>query len=398
MSAHKAIAIAQKLIDAHPYFKNGIIETIENITSFQLGDCVIYNLKWVIKLIVKNSDGVSYEHKICIGEEEPDKESSGLFYHIGIFQHLHGNRGWGHKFDKVFSESDFENATVYLFYATLDSRVLSVLNDSGFYDESVSICVPKEWQKSILKTLDRFCPESIVFGERVLRKQTHYKQFGVLHKGAEFYPIDSVVEYSDFIFKGEVVVRSIVPSGFQNYLIKSGELYQQLACSPGSSVNTQHVTRVVKRGKDRHIFPSNLIHMYHKLQLREDREITIVDARREIEKQLFENVVATKNIWTVNKNVSDFITSYIQCFYAGKLPDGFIHRFQVWRFYAVVCAELFPFGNESQRKWRFKINKRKMKKEMKRLHCYLDTVVAINQKKDNFLKNELDMYDQLFKK
>ena len=392
MSIENILTIAQELLNNHPYFSGKTECSHPNGKEYLLGDRVLKNAVCVIYVTPKNGVKPGVEHKIIFDEVIEDGAYINTYYNVFVTR-TEENNGEIVLFQEVAAADWITNNLVALFFITLDSRMRYAISRG-----TESHLVPKEWRKCFKETLNRFCSESIIVNERVQRKQTHYKQFGIAHPGAQFYPIGSVVEYNNLVFKGEIVVRSIVPSGFQNYVIKSGELYQEATGAPGSSVNTRYVTRIISRGKDRYRFPSSLIHMYHKLQFREDRDVTIADAQRELKKELFKNVVTTKNIWTVNKDVGEFITKYIECFYTGKLPDGFVHRFKSWLFYAVVCEEHFSEEKNKEKKWSFKINKNKMKKEMKRLHCYLDTVAGVKEKKANFIKMELEMYDRLFNK
>lgn len=364
MSINNAVKIAETFIKNHPYILDG--EIIQNpeydrIPLDAWNEKIIPSAEWEITFTPKNGVRAGYKHSIFIAKVD---EKSLNWYKVVVVC-LDSNARFARNVlfeSNNVEERDIENNMIAFFFSTFDSDMTAVIEHGPRNHR-----VPREWRKSYNKALARYNPEFVnVFDERIPRKGN----FGQIYKKPEFYPAGTVVEFGNTFLRdknnsGIEVVHGVFPNGPDSYLIKTGRQTMICGCPEDVIINTSHVVRLIVRGQGG---------CYRTGHYHDKRAV----------KELWEEVSTTVKTWDP-RNTHGFIIDYILCYYSGKLPDNFVDQFDVYKFIAAVCTEQ---KNEIDgfSCYIFIIDKKKFKKQLKRVHAYLQKLSDVTQ--ENLIDEE----------
>lgn len=350
MSVNNAVKIAETFIKNHPYILDG--EIIQNPGSDRIpvdarNEKIIPSAEWEITFTPKNGVNAGYKHSIFIVKAS---ENSVQWYKVIV---VRGHAIFRFTQNVLFEsdkleERDVENNMIAFFFITFDSD-MAVVIEHGHRDYRV----PREWRKSYDKAIAKYNPEFVnVFHERIPRKD----DFGQVYKKPEFYPVGSVVQFNSNCslctdYTRMEVVHAVFPNGPDSYVIKTGR--QAMVCGrmEDVTINTGHVVKLIFRGQGGCYRTGH----YH------DKKAV---------KKLWEEANVATKIWEP-RNTHNFIVDYILCYYGGKLPDNFVDQFNVCKFLAAVCIE---------QNYGFIIDKKKFKKQLKRVHVYLEKLSYVRQR------------------
>ena len=364
MSINNAVKIAETFIKNHPYILDG--EIIQNpeydrIPLDAWNEKIIPSAEWEITFTPKNGVRAGYKHSIFIAKA--DEKSVHWYKVIVPCPHVIPRFTQNVLFESDnLEERDIENNMIAFFFITFDSNMAAVI-EHGHRDYRV----PREWRKSYDKAIAKYSPEFVnIFNERIPRKHN----FGQVYKKPEFYPVGTIVQFDSICslctdHTRMEVVHAVFPNGPDSYVIKTGR--QAMVCGrmEDVTINTGHVVKLIFRGQGGCYRTGH----YH------DKKAV---------KKLWEEVSTTVKTWDP-RNTHGFIIDYILCYYSGKLPDNFVDQFDVYKFIAAVCTEQ---KNEIDgfSRYIFIIDKKKFKKQLKRVHAYLQKLSDVTQ--ENLIDEE----------
>ena len=364
MSINNAVKIAEAFIKNHPYILDG--EVIQNPESDRIpvdawNKKILTSADWEITFTPKNGVRAGYKHSIFIVKAS---EKSVHWYKVIVVRpHAIPRFTQNVLFESDnLEERDVENNMIAFFFITFDSDMAAVI-EHGHRDYRV----PREWRKSYDKAIARYNPEFVnMFDERIPRKNS----FGQVYKKPEFYPVGTIVEFNNFSslctdYTKMEVVHGVFPNGPDSYVINTGR--QTVICGRMEDVviNTSHVVKLIVRGQGG---------CYRTGHYNDKKAV----------KKLWEEVTITTKTWDP-RNTHGFIVDYILCYYGGKLPDNFVDQFNVFKFVAAVCIEQ-KNGIDEFSCYGFIIDKKKFKKQLKRVHVYLEKLSDVKQ--ENLIDEE----------
>jgi len=232
--------------------------------------------------------------------------------------------------------------------------------------------IPREWVKSYHKAIFRFIPD---IKDRVWRD-------------AAFYPGGTMVmlrELHSSGLAGEVNVTACVGNGPGRYLLQTDRYaekeYDYIDRRP--DVSTGFVSRIVKRGSGKTATPDAASYLYHRAFADvPDAVVSFHECQKEARRGVFKNIVATKRTWT--GPVYDFVLSYLLAFRPGVLTFSNTYQFKEHAFMDAVCERGWDYSE-------IKINKKRFRKQLKRIHCYFEKLSTVI--KEDKIEEEQDLKD-----
>lgn len=238
-------------------------------------------------------------------------------------------------------------SVITLLFTTLDRGMAEALECGwGTYR------IPREWKKSYHKAIQRFLPE-------ICNK---------VWKDPAFYPNGTTVEFVKCLsdgLDGDVVVKGVAEYGPSNYIIRtdrySDEKYQYVDMR--HSVNTGHVIRIIKRGKGAVSPISTAEFLYQKETANsQTSSATFYACQKKAWAEVFKGATSTKKHWS---DVGyDLAADYILAFKPERFTFSNVYQFDYGRFMHAVRDPQDEWGCSG------KINKKRFKKQLKRVHCY----------------------------
>ena len=273
---------------------------------------------------------------------------------------------------RVMSNYDTPVHVITLLFTTL-CREMEFALDYGWK----SYRIPKEWLKSYHKAIKRFLPE--VF-EREWRDPA-------------FYPNGTVVELvcclSDGL-SGDVVVMGVAEYGPDNYILRTdryaGTKYDHIDLR--HSVNTGHVRRIVKRGKGGVSSVSAAEFLYQKETADTLTTTTpFYSCQKKAWAGVFKDITSTKRSWIGGGY--DLVTDYVLAFKPERFTFSNIYQFDYARFMRAVRESEYGWGSSRR------ISKKRFKKQLKRIHCYLGKLreaVLEDHRENERYQIDLDSY------
>ena len=274
---------------------------------------------------------------------------------------------------ECMSASHSEIQMLILFYGALSKDCLS-----AFQHGWGSYRFPKEWRKSFNKSAKRFFP-----GNAALKDD---------RSNPAFYPCGTVVQFAKHVRPNRDGICRVVwisSNVAGSYLICT-KYYENLR--PGYlnqrvSINIGHVERIIKRGTGPVYFPSMAAILYNKARANTPiPECSFYECQKIAEQQLFKGVVCRKQYWEGVWLASDFPINYALTFRQRQLDVGFEYQFDSYSFLKAVSATS-----------RGHVDKKKFKRQMKRLHCYLFKLrYLINEARKEYERSTDEYYSDYF--
>ena len=353
MTIEKAIEVARNILNTHPYFTDGEIKQVSEsdweLVSYESKG--VNNIIWAITFTPKNGDRVGGCFEICISQEEQK-------YTVTIIQN-HPSYWASVIFKETMNVESIYNNMVTFFFISLNQDFVYLYKQGNRTSR-----FPHEWKKSYNKAIKKYTP---MFYSILDGLKPRYSTFGKKNKQPEFYPVGTEVQVEDRLdVSNRVIVKGIVVVEPDSYAIRTGEPLTVGTHGWERVINTTSVVKIISRGKGKTF---RLFGAQHKLFI-EAPVRTPAEEQQQLEKELFQKIKSSKQTWETNSLLDRFITQYILCYYKGILPINFEYQFDVFRFIREVSVTEETVV-EGRRSWNFVIDKKKFKKQLKRINCYL---------------------------
>ena len=347
----KATEIATK----HPYFIEESTKIYEQPVSSRLlrdyDPCYdICLVKALFTFKTRNGEDVGERFAVFVSEIRRKEDAQGhsqSFFEVGLLsldkyscaqEVIHTKRM------EVFNS---EIQVLILFYGALSRDCLS-----AFQHGWCSYHFPKEWRKSFNKSAKRFFPGNAAIKEP--------------KSNPAFYPYGTVVQFAKYVVGDCDSICSVVE-------IRSNDAGSYLICTEQYeghnfeylerrvSINIDNVERIIKRGAGPVYSPSMAAMLYNKARANTPTpECSFYECQKRAEQQLFKGVVCSKQYWKGVWFASNFPVDYALTFKQGQLDAGFEYQFDSHSFLKAISATSHD-----------KIDKKKFRRQMKRLRCYL---------------------------
>jgi len=372
---------ATEIATEHPYFIQESVKTYEQPVSIRIlgvhDTCHdIDRVKALFTFKTRNGEDVGELFAVFVSEirqKEGAQEHGQLVFEIGLLSLDKYGCAQRVVHTERMGVSNSEILVLILFYGALSRDCLS-----AFQHGWGSYRFPKEWRKSFNKSVKRFFP-----GNAALKDD---------RSNPAFYPYGTVVQFAEHVIAGCEGTRSVVEvcsNGAGSYLICT-EHYEDHKCEyleRRESINIGHVERIIKRGTGPVYSPSMAATLYNEARANTPTpERSFYECQKRAEQQLFEGIVCSKQYWKVGWFASDFPVNYALTFRQGQLDVGFEHQFDSYSFLEAVSTTS-----------RDQIDKKKFKRQMKRLHCYLSKLRhAVNKARMEDERSMDDYYSVYF--
>ena len=372
---------AAEIVSKHHYFIEESVKTYEQPVSIRLpgGYYTRYDIDGVKALFTfktRNGEDVGELFAVFVSEirqKEGAQEHGQLVFEIGLLsldkygcaqRVVHTER-------MVVFNSEIQ--MLILFYGALSRDCLS-----AFQHGWRSYRFPREWRKSFNKSAKRLFP-----GNAALKDDK---------SNPAFYPYGTVVQFAEYVRGGRGGTGSVVEvcsNGAGSYLICT-EHYEDHKCEyleRRESINISHVARIIKRGTGSVYSPSMAAMFYNKARANTPTpECSFYECQKMAEQQIFKGIVCSKQYWKGVWFASNFPVYYALTFRQGRLDAGFEYQFDADSFLKAISATSHD-----------KIDKKKFKRQMKRLHCHLFKLRhVINEARMEDERSEAEYYSDYF--
>lgn len=329
---------AAEIVSKHPYF----IEESAKI----YGNYGIDRVKAIFVFKTRNGERFA----VFVSEIEREKgaqEHGQLTFKVGLLSLDKYGCAQRVIHTECMSVFNSEIQMLILFYGALSEDCLSAFQHGwGSYH------FPQVWRKSFNKSAKRFFP-----GKVSLRD---------IASNPAFYPYGTVVQFAEHVrgsCDGICSIVEVCGNGPGSYLIctEHYEDHNFEYLDRRKSINICHVERIIKRGTGPVYSPSMAATLYNKARANTPTpKCSFYECQKRAEQQLFEGIVGSKQYWRGVGLPLDFPLDYALTFRQGQLDVSFEYQFDAYSFLRAVSTTS-----------RDRIDKKKFKRQMKRLHCYL---------------------------
>jgi hypothetical protein len=366
----KCVNIAIEMLEKHPYFiLEELLLPMEGMT---------------IPVLSHYENHIEFRDACCVATFHPRNGSHkslpfGLVItkvREGLFTIAVGEIDRQHNITRLTETCTLDDygspvSVITLLFTTLDRGMAEALEYGwGTYR------IPREWRKSYYKAIRVFVPE-------FYRKEW---------KDPAFYPKGTLVEFLPTLseaFVGEVLVKAVAEFGPNNYIIHTDRYMEKKYeyIERRHSVNTGHVSRIIKRGVGPVSIVSTAEYLFQK-ELEDDPKegVSFYACQKTAWGSVFQGIGSTRRHW--HRGLYDLAVNYIRAFKPHLFKFSNVYQFDYYAFMWAVSEPGSGFGSNG------KINKKRFKKQLKRIHCYfkkLSKMVEEDRRENDLMCQDLDL-------